>query len=215
MTCIEAREAASAALLSGDAWPPDLRRHVDGCSGCASELDGLSDVVELLALGRTNVVPPPEAPDPALLDRLLAAAAQCRVHRRRQVALAVAAAVVLVIALGAGTVALVHHPANSPAVVALDHTGHDASTGVTGAVGLSAVAGGTQVAFSAVGVAPRTVCTLQVVTGDGVRHEVLTWTAGYASAARVTGTVDVPVTAIVRAELVDADGHLLVPVAVT
>lgn len=212
MTCTEVRESVAVALLGGTAWDDEVGRHLRDCPRCRAEVARLDATVGLLALADPALLPAPEQPDPALLHRLIAEAARRRGARRRAVALVAAAACLIAVVLVGGG-AVVWQQTRTQQVVATGQA-NDSGTGVTGDVRVTEQATGSQVGFTATGVTPGTVCTLRVVTTDGGRHDVLTWTAGYAGAATVAGTTTVPAGSIDRAELVDGADDVLVSVPV-
>jgi hypothetical protein len=226
VTCDEALESASVALLTGESMDEPVQTHLAGCERCRQELARLAPLPAVLGrLSRDDldVLRPADSgaepatagspPGPALLDRLLAAAARERRARRARV-LAVAAAAVLVLVVPLGVWGIVRLNQSTAPVVAtgtdtVSWSATDASTGISGKAKIWKSAWGSGLTVSVSGVPSGTRCTIVVVTKDGARQTAASWQASYAGTAQVQGNVAAPVSTIARIDIVDENGKVL------
>jgi anti-sigma factor RsiW len=175
-------------VLDGDEWAT-VRTHLRDCQPCRREVDDLRELED--ALGEI----PPEAflDGPAtggeqLLERTLDQVRKEGSRRawRRRSLWALAAALIGVVALGAGTILGRDTAPAAPATAAgsggqltaagqLTGTATDASTGVTMTVALQPAAGWVRVHATVSGAPAGEECRLYVVARDGSRREAGSW----------------------------------------
>lgn len=215
MNCEDVRESAAVALLMRTPVEPEVSAHLEACAECRDELAGFAPLPELLATLDAADLASAEPAGSALLDRLLAAAETERRRRRVGVLAAAAAAVLLVVVpLGIwGATELRGEPGQTvvqpTAPSAIDRTASDSTTGVTGRAQVWKTAWGSDLAVSISGVASGTRCTVVVVTKDGQTQTAATWQASYTGTAKVRGNVAAPIASIVRIDIVDDTGKVL------
>jgi hypothetical protein len=212
MSCELVREAAAVALLTREPLGPEVRQHIAACPACYDEVAAMGELPSLLdeaaELAAAGEVGAPHA----MLDRLLAAAAERRAERRRRVrrvaVLAAAAALVLVL-LPVGIWSWSQHGGGG----GIWHGTATSASGVTAELQLQPADVGSNLAMSITGVPPGTMCTLVVHTADGGQQTAATWAASYVGTAHVTGTVAAAVPAVRVVDVVDqATGRVLVQV---
>jgi hypothetical protein len=216
VNCDDVRESAAVALLTRNPLDAEVQVHLDSCPDCRVELASLIPLPSLLSILDAGDLEAAEAASTAgssLLDRLLAAAASER-RRHRSRVLAMAAAVVLFLALPVGVWGasqLRDRPSQvaGQSSVAIDRTAKDTSTGITGRAEVWKAAWGSDLTVSITGVASGTRCTVVVVTKDGRTETAATWQASYAGTAQVRGTVAAPVGSILRIDIIDDSGRVL------
>ena len=160
--------------------------HLAQCPACSAELAELAGMANLLT-GIEPVPAPSEAPPAAEVAELTRrrAAAQRR-HTRWQVAVGVAAGVVLLaggIAVGVATGRPASPaPAGTVVLQGQRHSAVDPATGVAGTVGLATKAWGTQVTLDLSKVRGPLECELIAVSRSGERRVMVGWfvpAAGY------------------------------------
>jgi hypothetical protein len=236
-TCHEAGEEAAVALLTRQQVPPRIAVHLQECPACRLEWERLSTLPELLTVARDAEPSRQPQPGPALLERLLAQAARSR--RRRRIAVAAAAAAGVVALAAPTAVWLDAHrsasagPGSSTGGVAGSSTGASGrpssavlaagsattqTSGVRAAVEIRATAWGSDVAVSAGGLAPGTVCQIVVVDRNGHSERAGSWTvsAEYHPGTAVHETVHTAPEQISWVQLIDeTSGNrlLAVPIA--
>lgn len=166
--------------------------HLTECGACREELAQLSGVRSLLgtvtALDATSELPPVPA---SILPALLSAAAtdRARERRRRRLtysgggALAAGAAAAAVVLLTGGS-STTTPPTPHVRVVAL-HGG-----GAAGHLQLTPNAWGSDLALTLDGLPQGEHCSLVLVSSDGTRQEVSTWTADYEGTAAINAHTD-------------------------
>jgi hypothetical protein len=217
VTCDEALGSAAVALLTGQEVDADADSHVGQCDSCRAELARLAPLPGVLArLDRADLqLLEPEPAGPALLDRLLGAAARDRRRRRRRtVVLAVAAAVVALVMVPAAVWAVDRLHTTAPVVAGarpaqISWSATDPSTGVSGKAQAWTSAWGSDLEVSISGVPSGTQCTIVVITKDGTSQTAASWRASYHGTAQVSGNVAAPVSSIAHIEIVDDTGHVL------
>lgn len=209
------------------ALAPDERlayeRHLTTCTSCSATVRDFAGLPGLLAQVSAEVVESPPVPAPlpdTLLPRLVREVRRTQHRRRWSVGLAAAAAVV---ALGAGTVAVVAVTGDDssapqavpPLAPARDMTQLDQST-VWGQVSLTPVLWGTRLDLtcsyqeptSAYQEGERTYA-LVVHTRDGGTERVATWKGLPGKTMRVTGATALTTDQIASVEVQDAAGDPL------
>jgi hypothetical protein len=232
-TCHEASEEAAVALLTRHPVTPRIAVHLQECPACHAQWERLSALPDLLAAARDAEPSRQPQPGPALLERLLAEAARSR--RRRRVALvAAAAAGVVVLAapaavwldvdrsaspgpggVGAGVTTSAGRP---PTGVLAAGRATVQSSDVQADVEIRATAWGSDVAVSADGLTPGTVCQIVVVDRKGHSEKAGSWTvlAEYHPGTAVHETVHTAPDQISWVQLIDeASGTRLLDVPIT
>jgi anti-sigma factor RsiW len=170
-------------VLDGDEWTT-VRNHLGDCPICRREVDDLRVLED--ALGEIPAEAFLEGPVPdgeVLLERTLKHVRKegNRRARRRRGLWALAAALIGVVALGAGAVlGRDTAPASStaaaaPAAGSRTGTATDAGTGVTMTVALQPAAGWVRVHATVSGAPAGEQCRLYVVARDGSRREAGSW----------------------------------------
>ncbi|MEU2563091.1 zf-HC2 domain-containing protein [Streptomyces longispororuber] len=144
--------------------------HLVDCPACRARLAELAPPVRLLHAHR-GALPAPPAPGPALLGRLLTAAAHARRARRRQWLGALAAGAVLAVAAPAAAV-LAPDGAAPARLAAAGSRG-----GMSAALTARERAWGTEAVLRVRDPARRGVCVLVAVGRDGAEETVTTWRA--------------------------------------
>lgn len=248
MTCAEARITLGAYVL--DALDPAERAavaaHLAACARCHAEYDELAGLPDLLAtVSLTDATSAPAQPHPDLLDRLLAQVAAERAADRRRRLLSLAAAAVVLLAVGLGAFALTRpdtgapliargstsspspsasaSPSGSPGAVE-EVAATDPGTGVWAAVDQRRKAWGTALHLQLRGVPPGQSCKLLAVSTRGQAQVAASWsippagTSAYRHGARtyaIDGAVGLQLPDVARYDVVTFDGRRLVSVART
>lgn len=238
MTCDRVRPDLGAyvlGLLDDDEFDR-TQAHLDRCPDCQVEADALAAVPELLGKltaeeadaalagpARTTAA----GPDPALLDRLLAAVAtetratdqdrtdkrRATVTKRRWRRIAVAAAVVAILGGGAAAAGVLHDQGSTTKTVAgRTLTATDPTTGVGMDVTAKATSWGTALSVQLTGVPRGERCLLYVVTADGARTQVASWEATYGGPVDVDATTSVPAVKVASFVVTTVGGDHLVTV---
>ncbi len=221
MTCAK-RTSIGAYVL--DALEPqeteDVRKHLSGCPICQDEVVSLSWIPALLrsvaaedvaALDDTTLDVPTPLP---MLDGLLAAARTGRGTRRWRRPAAVlsglvaAATIAGVTAIGGG-----HDGATGDRRPVAIQT-LDSHSQVDAAVTLNQRTKGSEVRLRLRGVPPGEHCSLIAYARDGDREVAATWVASYVGTANVSATTAIPTDQLRELDVVTADGHRLVRMAV-
>jgi len=179
-----------AAYLVGALPPGELapfQAHLDGCPGCRRELAELAPLPGLLArVAVEDVIGGPVDPGPALLDRLLAAAArEGRVRRVRRHRWLAAAAATALIGTGIGAALLAGGSAPAPTFSATNGA-------VRVTVRLVASTAGTQISLAISGVPRREHCELVAVSRTGAAEVAGGWVADYEGTAHIEATTAIP-----------------------
>ncbi len=198
-----------------------FERHLSGCATCSASVRDLAGLPGLLAMVSAEVIESPPASEPVpdtLLPALVREVRRSRHRRRWTVGLAAAAAVV---ALGAGTVAVVAAtdddvPAQTvPAIAAPQHMTQVSQSDVLGALSLTSVAWGTRLDLTcsygetAGGYhddAPH-IYALVVRTRDGGSEQVATWQGLPGKTMHLTGATALTTEEIVSVEVLTSDGQ--------
>ncbi len=213
MNCQQVQEELAVALLTRQPADPAAAEHVAGCAACSAEAAELAPMEQLLSIGELPSALETDLPSPAALHRLLEEAARRRRWRTGRWLVAVAAALVLAVPIG---LVIARQAAAPEQVVAgptsIQRTATDSATGVSAQVKLWREGSGSGLTVSISGVKPGTKCTVDLVKLDGSRVTAATWWATYAGTASVGGSVGAPMSDIVRLEIVDGSGRLLVPI---
>ncbi|MDX6202621.1 MAG: hypothetical protein QOJ83_2121 [Frankiales bacterium] len=193
--------------------------HLAECPDCLAELDQLTtlplflDLVsgeEVALMGSGNA-----APDPRLVDRVVAAAlAERRASRRKRWLVSVAAAVVLVTGSSVAGVALApsgHAPVTNAAV--FDQT--DASTHAWARIAVQQKGWGASLELTLSGVPAGEHCRLVAVGRDGTTDVAASWEATYKGTATLTGATSLQLASTAAYDVVTFDGKRLVHVPTT
>ena len=185
MTCPEAGQALGAYVLG--ALEPDERReiedHLRRCPACAAELAEFQGLPALLDRVRPEDLEPVSVtPSPELFDRMAAVAGTRRRGRSRTWAL-VAAAVLVVLGIGAGAAVWASGPgertvAATAGPVEVTLTAREANEG-------------SAIDVTVAGMRPRETCTLVAVDRDGATHPAGDWPVSDAGDGRWRGWADV------------------------
>lgn len=161
-----------------------VAEHLTGCAACRARREEVGGLAGLLATVPREVARAGlPAPEPRILDRVLAAASTEAARRRRRRRLLVAAAAVVVLLVGAGLAQLTGGMAREPAGL----TVAGAQGPVQAQVHLQPAGEGTDLALELSGVASAQTCRLVVVSPDGGRDVAATWEASYSGTATIRG----------------------------
>jgi anti-sigma factor RsiW len=203
------------------ALTPEERDHVEehllSCPACSAELDAMTalplflDLVsgeEVALMGEGGV-----APDPELVERVVAAAlAERRTAKRRRRLVAVAAAVVLVAGSSVAGVILAPSGTTQQAnAVVFDHT--DASTHAWASVAVTQKGWGASLNLSLSGVPAGDHCKLVAVGRDGSTDIAASWQVSYTGTVKLAGSTSMPLASTAAYDIVTFDGKRLVRVA--
>lgn len=166
----------------------EMARHVSECARCAGtqrELADLRQALDLVTADDVTSMAGSPAPSELAFERLRHEAVRGR-HRRGPRRLLIAAAL-LVVAAGGVAVGLeqTEHHAATATVSAVDGTVHAQAV-------LTPTETGTRVTLTLNGVRPGERCRLVAVGRDGQEEILSSWTASYAGAATVAGSVSTP-----------------------
>ncbi|GAA1128991.1 zf-HC2 domain-containing protein [Nocardioides aquiterrae] len=200
-----------------------FERHLATCPSCSAAVRDLAGLPGLLAQVSPEVVESPREPEPVpdtLLPSLVREVRRSQHRRRWGVGLAAAAAVV---ALGAGTVAVVAAtgddgptPQATPTVAAAREMTQLDQTAVWGEVSLTSVLWGTRLDLTCSYDEPASAYlegehtyALVVHTRDGGTEQVATWKGLPGRTMRVTGATALTTDQIASVEVRDAAGHPL------
>jgi anti-sigma factor RsiW len=218
MTCDDTTLSLGAYLLGAlDAdEQAAVEAHLRDCEHCQHELADLTALPPLLERLTLEdfAVEPPEVPAD-LFDRVAVraraehadaqAAASAR-HRYRRLT-AVAAAVVLIGGVTAGSVALAHqgaaHHASPTTTVQSSHGS------ITMRVTLAAQTSGTSLRVAVAGLPENEHCQLIAIGKDGSRDVAGRWSATYSGQAQVTGSTVIARSQLARLVLLGTDGQPL------
>lgn len=214
-----------AAYVLGSLAPEErlaFERHLTGCASCSAAVRDFAGLPGLLAQVSPEVVESPQEPEP-VPDTLLPALVR-EVHRtqhRRRWTVGLAAAVA-VVALGAGTVAVVavtgddsQAPSATPTIAAPHEMAQVDQTGVLGQLSLTSVAWGTRLDLTCSyeepvggyhGVAPLTYAMV-VRTRDGGTEQVATWKGLPGKTMHLTGATALTADQIQSVEVLTAGGQ--------
>ena len=219
--CQRVRRELAVLALTREPIPDDLATHLQECTECATELAEMNVTVSVLDRVALSDLAEIDDQDSAALDRMLDAAIEVRRSQRHR-AWALSAAASIVVVLVAVVVGLNlagssgPAPTQSTSSAVVQAAAHDAASGVSGHVVLTPTAAGSDVAFTITGVAPGTKCTLVAHGEDGWTSTAATWSANYAGAATVNGSLPHDPSSVTRIDVVDAEtGQVLLPVTFT
>ena len=188
--------------------------HLAACATCRDELAKLSGVRTLLGTvtardARSELPPVP----PSILPGLLAAAATDRARERRRRRLALAggggalaaggAAAAAVVLLSGGGQAAAPSTVPQARVVALH------GSGAAGDLRLAPSTWGSDLMLTVDGLPKGEHCSLVLVTADGRREEVSTWTADYEGTASVHATTDLTPSDATQVRVEEVGSHKL------
>jgi anti-sigma factor RsiW len=194
-----------------DALEPEERRrveeHLRACPDCAAELAEFRSLPAMLDRVRLEDLEPVSvAPSPDLFARTAAAAADVgRPGRLRARTWAlVAAAVLAVLAVGAGVTVWANRPVEQSATVS------EGPVQVT--VTASPRNDGTALEVAVAGLRPGETCRMVAVDRDGGRHPAGEWPASEAGDGRWRGWTDISPSALTEVDLVGDGGRELVRV---
>ena len=193
--------------------------HLLSCPDCTRELDAMTtlplflDLVpgdEVAGMGSGDA-----APDPRLVDRVVAAAlAERRTSRRRRWLVAVAAAVVLIAGSSVGAVLLSSGDKPTTSVAAsFEHT--DPVTHAWAEVQVQPKLWGASLRVTINGVPAGQHCKLVAVGRDGTSDVAGSWEASYTGKATVTGATSLQLSSTAAYDVVTFDGKPLVRVSTT
>jgi hypothetical protein len=150
--------------------------HLATCTACTAELSTLSPVADLLKGMEPVELPGDAEAAQAPVDLLRRRAAASRRRRRWQIAVGAAACVAALgggLAVGIATTS--HHAQGTVALTGQLHKATDATTGVTGTVGLVPKSWGTQVTLDLARVHGPLECELIAVSKTGDQKVVTGW----------------------------------------
>ena len=198
-------------------------RHLTTCASCSATVRDFAGLPGLLAQVSPEVVESPPVPEPlpdTLLPRLVREVRRTQHRRRWTVGLAAAAAVV---ALGAGTVAVVAAtgddapvPQAVPTIAPAREMAQHGQTSVWGTVSLTSVLWGTRLDLTCSYQEPTSIYeegehtyALVVHTRDGGTERVATWTGVPGRTMRVTGATALTTDQIASVEVHDASGRTI------
>lgn len=198
--------------------------HLANCPSCHAELASFAPMKSLLT-GLGPVASPEDfVGEPPVADLMRKRAEVSRRRRRWTVAAAAAACVAaLGGGLGIGFAAAPGGPAPGTAVMAgAQHSAVDATTGVTGTVGLLSKAWGTYVTLDLAGVHGPLDCELIAVAKTGERRVVTGWlvgvpgdgVAGHPAHLLVQGGTAIPLASLARFDVIVVNGPTLVSIPV-
>ncbi|MFC5822590.1 anti-sigma factor family protein [Nonomuraea insulae] len=184
MTEIQHEDVAAYALgLLNQEERADFERHLDGCGICASEVGAFAAMGELIkGVHPDDLLPSP--PDPQVESLLVRRAATERRRRTFHRGFMSAAACLVVAAgifLGVSSMTStpnpdsIHSPARDLLMTGRTYPVSDATTGVSGVVGLEDKGWGTHVALELKGVKGPLQCQLMAVGDDGRSEVVASW----------------------------------------
>ncbi len=207
------QEVEVGALVIGALEPEEhleMQRHVSECARCAGtqrELADLTRALDLVTADDVMSMAGSPAPSELAYERLRHEAAR-RQHRQAPRRLLIAAAMLVVTAGGAavGLEQAEHHAATA-ALSAVDGTVHAQAV-------LTPTETGTRVTLILDGVRPGERCQLVAVGRDGQEEIASNWTASYAGAAGVAGSVSTQRGDIDRLVIRTLDGQTLVTLPV-
>lgn len=165
--------------------------HLRDCPSCRAELADMSGMADALA----GIAPPDEVPkepppmasdDPpdGVVDLMRRRREADRRHRRGTVVIGTAAAAAVLaagvvigtqVANGGSTLDHEHSPATALVLTGEKHSGSDASTGVSGTIGMETKGWGTHVGLELRGVKGPLLCHLEAVSSTGERTVVTGW----------------------------------------
>jgi hypothetical protein len=200
-----------------------FERHLATCPSCSAAVRDLAGLPGLLAQVSPEVVESPREPEPVpdtLLPNLVREVRRSQHRRRWTVGLAAAAAVV---ALGAGTVAVVATtgddgpaPQATPTLAQAREMDQLDQTSVWGTVSLTSVLWGTRLDLTCSYDEPASAYqegehtyALVVHSRDGGTEQVATWKGLPGKTMRVTGATALTTDQIASVEVRDAAGHPL------
>ena len=201
----------------------DFERHLTTCDSCSAAVRDFAGLPGLLAQVSPEVVESPQEPEPVpdtLLPTLVKEVRRTQHRRRWTVGLAAAAAVV---ALGAGTVAVVAvtgddspAPTATPTIAPAHEMEQVDQTGVWGEVSLTSVLWGTRLDLTCSYDEPNSpypdgghTYALVLHTRDGGTERVATWKGLAGKTMHLTGATALTTDQILDVQVQDAAGHPL------
>lgn len=191
--------------------------HVLSCPDCAAEMDALTalplyldlvsaDEVAAMGTGASDA-------DPALVDRVVAAALAERRHARtRRWLVAVAAGVVLVAGSTVTGVALSSGSSASTSE-GIPFSATDATTHASAQVDVQPKLWGASLSLKLTGVAAGEHCRLVAVGRDGTTDVAASWEVTYRGTATLTGATSFQLSSTAAYDVVTYDGQRLVRVS--
>jgi anti-sigma factor RsiW len=220
MTCHDTTMSLGVYLLGAldPAERAAVEAHLDDCSVCREELDQLAALPSMLDLLSIDDFPlePLPAPD-ELFERVAARAREehdrTTIGRYRRLT-AVAAAFVLIVAVGFGSFALVHRGGHKAPVSASHQVFANQQGHVMMRVALASQASGTGLRVTVSGLPPDEHCWLVAIAKDGTRDEAGRWDATYPGTAQETGSTRIPMSELSQLVLLGTNGKHLVTVNV-
>ena len=190
-----------------------VEAHLDDCPECSealAEFSGLPALLDLLEPGEAMAGPPVPANDQ--LDRLLSAAGRERRTSRYRRLAAVAAAIVLVAAVGVGWVAgRETAPSSFPVPTRVSGENRALNAEVT----MAEFTAGTHLSLRVSGITGRHDCRLVAIAKDGRREVAASWNAEYAGDAVIEGTTGIPRGQLSTLDIVTPQGQTLMTMPVT
>lgn len=202
----------------------EFEAHLASCETCPAELTELEHMADLLA-GVEPVEAEPDGRPDAAIDDLLRRRAAARQRRGRLLGGLAAAACLVLIAGGTAigiAVSPQHPPTPLTSIIGQPHQATSAKTGVTGKVGLTSFAWGTQVTLDLAGVKGPLDCQLVAISRTGERRVIMGWlvpAAGYGVPGHpahlvIIGGTSIPASDIARVEVEVVHGGTLVSIGV-
>jgi anti-sigma factor RsiW len=192
--------------------------HVLTCAECSAELDaftGLPLYLDLVTGDEVAAMGTGAAdPDPGLLDRIVAAAAQERRHdRTRRWLVAVAAALVLIVGSVSAGIALSSGPTHSTAA-GIPFSATNPTTHAWAQISVQPKLWGASLNLKLGGVPAGERCRLVAVGRDGSKDVAASWEITYAGQATLTGATSIPLSSTAAYDIVTFDGKRLVHVPI-
>jgi anti-sigma factor RsiW len=220
MTCHDTTMSLGVYLLGAlDATERDaVEAHLRDCSVCREELAQLAALPSMLDLLSIDDFPLEQLPAPdELFERVAARAREehdkTALGRYRRLT-AVAAAIVLIVAVSVGSLALVHRGGHKAPVIASHQVFSNQRGAVTMRVTLASQASGTGLRVAVSGLPPDEHCWLVAVAKDGTRDTAGRWDATYPGTAQETGSTRIPMSELSQLVLLGTNGKQLVTVQV-
>lgn len=198
-----------------------LDAHLADCDDCRAECAALTETVDrlrsvpadMMAAGRARGRPTAggQQNGDLLLARTLRAVRRERAAGRLQRVATIAASIVLLAAVAAGTGIRVGSRSDVRTVEATN-----GRTGVAVSAAVRPQRGWVHVDLAVAGVPAGTTCTLIAVTDDGAREIAGSWVVSEAAAGgtQLSGAVAVPIDELAGLEITTADGERLVSVSI-
>ena len=193
--------------------------HLLACPACTAELDAMTTLPLFLDLVPGDEVArmgsEDSAPDPRLVDRVVAAALSERRRSRRHRWLAAVAAAVVLIAGSAGAGVLLSPSSHTTQTAAATFESTDATTHAWAEVRVQPKQWGAALQIQLTGVSPGERCKLVAVGRDGTTDIAGSWQATYSGNVNVPGATSLQLSSTAAYDVITFDGRRLVRVPIT